>query len=165
MLCHQFIFHDLLHWIVKKIHFKVWKVIHNQSLFQFEYFYADNKVTYSYVWSVMWRHILELRHEIQNNFLFWYLSFKYIKEYTIQKINIGWTPSRNNCLYQMCSWAWNKLNYDIYHIYSYRSRATRMNVAKVTSVKNRMSETIIIVKCLLNMKYILLAAKKENAVL
>ena len=39
-----------------------------------------------------------------------------------------------------------------------------MNVAKVTSVKNRMSETIIIVKCLLNMKYILLAAKKENAV-
>ena len=36
-----------------------------------------------------------------------------------------------------------------------------MNVAKVTSVKNRMSETIIIVKCLLNMKYILLAAKKK----
>ena len=37
-----------------------------------------------------------------------------------------------------------------------------MNVAKVTSVKNRMSETIIIVNCLLNMKYILLAAKKEH---
>ena len=37
-----------------------------------------------------------------------------------------------------------------------------MNVAKVTSVKNRMSETIIIVKCLLNMKYILLAAKKKK---
>ena len=36
-----------------------------------------------------------------------------------------------------------------------------MNVAKVTSVKNRMSETIIFVKRLLNMKYILLDAKRE----